>query len=31
MKKFTDKSLRDIGRFFGGRDHATIVHALTKK
>ena len=30
MKKFTDKSLRDIGRFFGGRDHATIVHALQK-
>jgi chromosomal replication initiator protein len=30
MKKFTDKSLRDIGRFFGGRDHATIIHAITK-
>ena len=30
MKKFTDKSLRDIGRFFGGRDHATIMHALQK-
>lgn len=30
MKKITDKSLRDIGRFFGGRDHATVVHALQK-
>lgn len=30
IKKFTDKSLRDIGKFFGGRDHATIVHALQK-
>lgn len=30
MKKFTDKSLRDIGRFFGGRDHATVMHAITK-
>jgi chromosomal replication initiator protein len=30
MKKFTDKSLRDIGRFFGGRDHATVVHALQR-
>ena len=30
MKKFTDKSLRDIGRFFGGRDHTTIVHAVQK-
>lgn len=30
MKKFTDKSLRDIGRYFGGRDHATVVHALQK-
>ncbi|HML19337.1 MAG TPA: helix-turn-helix domain-containing protein, partial [Candidatus Dependentiae bacterium] len=30
MKKFTDKSLRDIGKFFGGRDHATIIHAIEK-
>ena len=30
IKKFTDKSLRDIGRFFGGRDHATVVHACQK-
>jgi chromosomal replication initiator protein len=30
MKRFTDKSLRDIGRFFGGRDHATVMHALEK-
>ena len=30
IKKFTDKSLRDIGRFFGGRDHATVVHACQR-
>ena len=30
MKKMTDKSLRDIGVFLGGRDHSTVVHALTK-
>lgn len=30
MKKITDKSLRDIGRFLGGRDHATVVHAVQK-
>jgi len=30
MKKFTDKSLRDIGKYFGGRDHATIIHAIEK-
>jgi chromosomal replication initiator protein len=30
MKKITDKSLRDIGKFFGGRDHATIIHALER-
>lgn len=30
MKKYTDKSLREIGRMFGGRDHATIMHALEK-
>lgn len=30
MKKYTDKSLRDIGRFLGGRDHTTIVHAIAK-
>lgn len=30
MKKFTNKSLRDIGLFLGGRDHSTIVHACNK-
>ena len=26
----TDKSLRDIGIFLGGRDHSTVMHALDK-
>lgn len=30
MKKMTGKSLRDIGVFLGGRDHSTVMHALTK-
>ncbi len=30
MKKLTDKSLRDIGSFLGGRDHTTIMHGLQK-
>jgi len=30
MKKLTDRSLRDIGIFLGGRDHSTVVHALRK-
>ncbi len=30
MKKFTDKSLRDIGLFLGGRDHSTVMHAYNK-
>lgn len=30
MKKVTDKSLRDIGIFLGGRDHSTVMHALEK-
>ncbi len=30
MKKITDKSLRDIGVFLGGRDHSTVMHALDK-
>jgi chromosomal replication initiator protein len=30
LKKLTDKSLRDIGLFLGGRDHSTVVHALDK-
>lgn len=30
MKKMTDKSLRDIGAFFGGRNHATVMHAISR-
>jgi chromosomal replication initiator protein len=30
MKRTTDKSLRDIGHFLGGRDHSTVMHALDK-
>lgn len=30
MKKLTNKSLRDIGTFLGGRDHSTVMHGLQK-
>jgi chromosomal replication initiator protein len=30
MKRSTDKSLREIGTFLGGRDHSTVLHALEK-
>ncbi len=30
MKKCTNKSLRDIGLFLGGRDHSTVMHAYSK-
>ncbi|HZW61327.1 MAG TPA: chromosomal replication initiator protein DnaA [Candidatus Babeliales bacterium] len=30
MKKVTNKSLRDIGEFLGGRDHSTVMHAIAK-
>jgi chromosomal replication initiator protein len=30
MKKLTDKSLRDIGMYLGGRDHSTVMHAIAK-
>ena len=30
MKRLTDKSLRDIGLFLGGRDHSTVMHAIDK-
>lgn len=30
MKRLTNKSLRDIGLFLGGRDHSTIMHGLEK-
>lgn len=30
MKKATNKSLREIGDYLGGRDHSTVLHAITK-
>lgn len=30
LKKLTDKSLRDIGDYLGGRDHSTVMHAVHK-
>ena len=27
-KQFSDKPLTSIGRFFGGRDHSTVLHAI---
>jgi len=29
-RELTDQSLHNIGRFFGGRDHSTIIHAYKK-
>ena len=29
-RELTDKSLMEIGRFFGGRDHTTVLHACRK-
>jgi chromosomal replication initiator protein len=29
-KKLTSKSLPEIGRRFGGRDHTTVIHAVKK-
>jgi chromosomal replication initiator protein len=29
-KQLTDRSLPDIGRRFGGRDHTTIMHGVRK-
>lgn len=30
MKRITNKSLRDIGEYLGGRDHSTVMHAINK-
>jgi chromosomal replication initiator protein len=30
MKQLTDRSLRAIGEYLGGRDHSTIMHGLEK-
>jgi chromosomal replication initiator protein len=27
-KKMTPRSLPEIGRIFGGRDHSTVIHAV---
>jgi chromosomal replication initiation ATPase DnaA len=29
-KALTRKSLPEIGRFYGGRDHTTVIHAIRK-
>jgi chromosomal replication initiator protein len=29
-KSLTSKSLPEIGRKFGGRDHTTVIHAVKK-
>ena len=29
-KNLTSKSLPEIGRKFGGRDHTTVIHAVKK-
>jgi chromosomal replication initiator protein len=29
-KKLTSRSLPEIGRRFGGRDHSTVLHAVRK-
>ena len=30
VKELTEKSLPEIGELFGGRDHTTVLHAVTK-
>lgn len=29
-RRVTGRSLKDIGGFYGGRDHSTVLHAITK-
>jgi len=29
-RKIMDKSLPDVGKFFGGRDHSTVIHSCDK-
>ena len=29
-KQLTPRSLPEIGRMFGGRDHTTVIHAVRK-
>ncbi|MBI4584880.1 MAG: chromosomal replication initiator protein DnaA [Planctomycetes bacterium] len=29
-RKLTNQSLEEIGAFFGGRDHATVIHSINK-
>lgn len=29
-RKIMDKSLPDVGKFFGGRDHSTVIHSCNK-
>ena len=31
MKKLTNRSLEQIGAFFGGKDHTTVLHGLLVK
>jgi chromosomal replication initiator protein len=30
VRSHTELSLEDIGRFFGNRDHTTVLYAVTK-
>ena len=30
FRKLTPKSLEEVGAYFGGRDHSTVLHAVDK-